>query len=149
MKDQRLPPRRVELDDRAGVLPHVGNLGDSTEAERRMADQLALAKLSGEPIGFRLEPLAIFLPRVAERQARPIGDLQRLRRHLVQEWAGDGPLAQAADRAIGRLREDQLLLGAGDADEAQAPLFLKLVQVSPRAAVGQDALFKRRPTPCD
>ena len=69
-------------------------------------------------------------PVAAERiHAGAIGHTQEVLRQLVKELARNGALAQAPDRSVLCLGQDQMFLGPGNADEAEASLFLQLGDV--------------------
>ena len=67
LEDEGFAAGFLELDDRTGVLAHVGNLGDLAQAKSGVTDDLALAELGGQAAGVALHLLRGTRPRRSDR----------------------------------------------------------------------------------
>lgn len=142
LEDEGFAADVLEVDDGAGVLAHVGDVGDAADAELGVADELAAAELGGEAGGFEFGLGALGVAGGVEVGAGGVDDVEEFVGEFGEEAGGDGALAEAADGAVGGAGEEQLLLGAGDADEAEAAFFLELFGVLGDAGVGEDVFLQ-------
>ena len=59
LEDEGFAAGVLEVDDGAGVLAHVGDVGDLAHAELSVADELAPAEAGGQAAGFGPQVVAV------------------------------------------------------------------------------------------